>query len=355
MHTFELICNISVAMFHDLLKLPSLIKISNRVYRTNFYAKKGIVQIEIRLLEYKSYNKVFEKYYLVIRCNAGVIMKKNNISTLDLSEFSEEEIIVQIKKRISEIKAFREIDLDKASINIWRANRVDIAKDYIVNHPSIIVWLCNMSFPYNYWNMKRKNIKKPRDILYFESCCFCSKSREFNIYFKMSDVINNNTKLSEDEMKFIERVLRVEIQILKQGIKSKARKMETKRSIKPYFNYEFCSDYLQKEIFAVFKDQKHVSYSKAMEIIDKSTYRESEKMVIKSIINLIQKLHGLYPLEEAIKNELKVVPKQYGSLRTFRQKWLNKIRMLGISPITIPDEFGIAEIPSLYNIIQEEL
>ena len=149
--------------------------------------------------------------------------------------------------------------------------------------------------------------------------------------------------------------LRVEIQILKQGIKSKARKMETKRSIKPYFNYEFCSDYLQKEIFAVFKDQKHVSYSKAMEIIDKSTYRESEKMVIKSIINLIQKLHGLYPLEEAIKNELKVVPKQYGSLRTFRQKWLNKIRMLGISPITIPDEFGIAEIPSLYNIIQEEI
>lgn len=334
------------------INLPSLSQVSKNVKRTNYYSAKGIMQIELRTYQYEVDGKTCSKYYLVLRCNPSIIMGDSKVFLMDMEKYTTCEIIERLQRRLYEINEFRYLQLDKLPIGLFLTNRADIADDIIVERPEIMVWLSNMSFPYKYRNMKRKRINKDIDKLYFESCCFASKSRGFNIYDKRIAMINTNMPILPGDKERLERTLRLEIQVKKRGIRN--MKLPTKRSIKPFLDKDFCHGYLEKEIRSVFGVQKYVSRNKAVEIINASQYKPYEKAVMLSIIDMIQQYYGLYNLEQAIDNENVYTTPQYGNLRSFREHWLSKIRKLGISPVVIPDKFGIEEVLSIHEILTAE-
>lgn len=352
MHTFEMICNIYPDVYLYLKNnLPSLRKVSEYVECTNFYLAKGITQIELHRYSYKYNGTLVNRYYLVLRCNPSIIMGDSKIFSLDMEKYTSAEIITKIQKRLYEINQFRYIRLDKLPFQLFRAKRIDVAEDINVSRPDLIIWLCNMSFPYKYCNMKRKPIKKNTDTLYFESCCFCSGSREFNIYSKWSAMKNTEKYIGPEEEERIMNTVRMEIQIKKKGISYMATKLPTKRELETFLQKDFCHNYMEEEIKDVFSIELYVSREKVLEVIGESQYKPYVKAVLISIIDTIQQFKGLYALEKAIENDDIHTPPQYGNLRSFRKRWLVKIRKLGIQPIVIPDYFKVDEVPSMIDIL----
>lgn len=353
MHTFELSCRIFSSTYNYLHQnLPSLSRVSRYVERTNYYSAKGITQIELRTFEYIKFGIPMKAYYLVLRCNPSIIMGDNSVFLLDMEKYTSSEILERLQKRLYEINEFRYVRIDKFSMSLFLTNRADIAQDIAVDEPQILVWLCNMSFPYKYRNMKRKPIQKDTEILYFESCCFCNGSREINIYSKWAAMNNTGKQILPEEEERIKHLVRIEMQIKKRGVYN--MKLPTKRSIKPFLEQDFCSERIEKEVRSIFGIQRYVSRSEAVKIIENSRYKPYDKAVMLSIIDMIQQFRGLYELEKAIDNEKIHTPPQYGNLRSFRERWLKKFRCLGIQPVVIPDNFGIAEMPRIYDCLKNK-
>ena len=353
MHTFEISCNISPVSYqylHD--NLPLLKKVSDYVERTNYYSAKGIMQIELKTYEYAKHGVMMKRYYLVLRCNPSIVVGDSKILLVDLEKYSPAEILERLMKRIYEINEFRYIRLDKLPLALFLTNRADVAEDILVDFPQLVVWLCNMSFPYGYRRMKRKVIHKDTDQLYIESCCFYNGSRAINIYYKLIALVNTGKVIPTEEQEQIQHTVRFEAQLEKQGIYN--MKLPTKRSIEPFLEKDFCHEYLKKEITAIFGIEKYVSRNKAVELINNSSYKPYDKAVMLSIVDMIQQFKGLYELEKAIADKKIYTPPQYGSIRTFKEKWLKKFKALGIQPVVIPDSMGIDEMPNIYNLLIKE-
>ena len=185
-----------------------------------------------------------------------------------------------------------------------------------------------------------------------ESCYFRSKSRTVNIYFKLVEINNNHKIIDEDTLEKIEHMIRIEIQINKKGIYNLNRNKQDKRSLENFLDNNFCHSYLEKEILSIFGAEKYVNTATAKKLIDQSRYSTYDKTVLLSIIQMIHKCNGLYELEKAIVDVNTFTPTEYGNLRQFREKWLRKIRLLGINPVTIPDHFGVTELPSIYTLLK---
>lgn len=350
MHTFETICRITNTQYwylHD--NLPSLTKVGKYVERSNYYSAKGITQIELKTFEYPDCGIMKHKYYLVLQCNPSVIMGDSKILLVDLEKYSSAKILNQLQKRLYEINQFRYIKLDKLPLAMFLARTVHIAVDVQYEIPQLIVWLCNMSFPYSYHRMKRFKINKPEKILYTESCYFENKSRKVNIYNKLIAMQNTGKEIDPKEFEKISHIVRLEIQLEKQGICN--MKLPTKRSLEPFLNEDFCHGYIEKEMKSIFGIEKFVSKSKAVELINNSTFKPYDKAVMLSIINMIYQFKGLYELEKAIADENVYTPPQYGNLRTFKNRWLKKFKKLCIQPVVIPDNLRIDEVPSVYELL----
>ena len=165
-------------------------------------------------------------------------------------------------------------------------------------------------------------------------------------------MINTGKEIPTEEQEQIQRTVRLEAQIKKQGIYN--MKLPTKRSIEPFLEKDFCHEYLKKEIRNIFGIEKYVSRSKAVELINNSSYKTYDKAVMVSIIDMIQHFKGLYELEKAIADTNIYTPPQYGNIRSFKERWLKKFKHLGIQPVIIPDSMGIDEVPSIYNLFIKE-
>lgn len=350
MHTFELICRIKSSQYRYLHNhLPSLVRISKYVERTNFYSAKGITQIELKTYEYPDSNIIRHEYYLAFRCNPSVIMGDSKIFLIDLEKYYPADILEELQKRLYEINEFRYIKLNEMPISMFLARTVHMAADIQYNLPQLIVWLCNMLFPYSYHRMKRFKVNKPEKILYTESCYFRNKSRRVNIYNKLIAMHNTGRRIDPKELETASHTVRLEIQLEKQGICN--MKLPTKRSLEPFLNEDFCHGYIEKEMKAIFGTEKFVSKNKAAELINNSTFKPYDKAVMLSIIDMIYQFKGLYGLEKAIADENVYTPPQYGNLRNFKNRWLKKFKKLCIKPVVIPDSLGIDEVPSIYELL----
>ena len=348
-HTFETCCWVPARVYDYLNQnLPSLTQVSRHVQRTNYFSNKGIMQTELRTFEYEKCGIIMYRYYLILRCNLSIIMGGSRTLLLN-NEYTPDELLAGLQKRLHEINQFRYVQLDKLTTSIFQANRIDLAQDILTDNPELLVWLCNMSFPFNYCNMKRKVIHKRPEQLYHESCCFCNRSRGINLYYKKSAIMNLGQEIRPEEQERIERLVRFEIQAEKRAIYN--MKLSTRRSLQPFLEYQFCSDYVLREAYSIFGTTPYVSREKAIEAIQNSQYKPFDKAVMESIIDIIPRYSGLYELEKAIADESIITPSQYGSLRTFKSKWLGKFKAIGIQPVAIPDDFGIKKIPSFYELL----
>ena len=313
------------------------------------YSAKGITQIELKTYEYPDSGIMRHNYYLALRCNPSIIMGDSKTLLVDLEKYSTSEILKRLQKRLYEINQFRYIKLDKLPIAMFLARTVHIAVDIQHDFPQLVVWLCNMSFPYGYHRMKRAKINKPEEVLFIESCCFGNKSRRVNIYHKMIAMLNTGKEIEPEEFDTISRITRLEIQLEKSGICN--MKLTTGRSLEPFLDKDFCRSYIQKEIKAIFGIEKYVSRSRAKELINQSTFKPYDKKVMLSILDMVSRFKGLYELEKAIVDENIHTPPQYGNIRVFKERWLGKFKQICISPVTIPDILSIDEVPSIYDLL----
>lgn len=310
------------------------------------------MQIELRTYQYAKYGVMMEQHYLVLRCNPTILVgEKTKVFLVDLEKYPSDEILQKLQKRLYEVNEFRYVRLDRLPVSIFLADRVDIAKDVLLDFPQLVVWLANMSFPYGYRNMKRKMIHKKIDELYIESCTFYNHSRSINIYHKWIEMINNHKTILPEEEQRIQSTVRFEIQIEKKGIYN--LKLPTKRSIAAFLEQDFRDTYLEKEIKAIFGTERYVSRSRAAEIISNSHFKPYDKQVMSSIIDTIYRFRGLYGLERAIADEDIHSPPQYGNLRSFKQRWLGRFKQLGIQPVVLPDSLGMDEMPSIYELLTD--
>lgn len=350
MHTFETICRISRTQYEYLRNhLPSIASVSQYTERTNYYSGKGITQIELKTYEYPDGGIMRHNHFLVLRCNPGIIMGDSKTLLVDLEKYSASEILKRLQKRLYEINEFRYIRLDKLPLAMFLARTVHIAVDIQHDFPQLIVWLCNMSFPYSYHRMERTKINKPAEVLYIESCCFGNRSRKVNIYHKIIAMVNTGKEIEPEEFETVNRIVRLEIQLEKSGICN--MKLSSKRSLEPFLDKDFCRSYIEKEIKAIFGAEKYVSRSRAEEFINNSTLKAFDKAVMLSIIDTIYRFKGLYELEKAIADNNIHTPSQFGNLRSFKDRWLKKFKHLGIQPVVIPDILGIDELPSIFELL----
>jgi hypothetical protein len=198
--------------------------------------------------------------------------------------------------------------------------------------------------------MKRKNINKPKEILYKESCCFTNNSKEINIYDKsvaLTNSGNNNLK----QIIRIRGIVRIEIQFKRQGIKNNAKKLSSKRSIAAYLDKNFSYGYIMETVERLYGKERYVNMSSAIKIIQSSNFTNAEKNKMIASIKLIHEIGGIYEIEQALHKGDSVLQHQLGKLYNFRSSHLHNIRELGINPVVIPDEYGISELPSLYDQI----
>lgn len=63
--------------------------------------------------------------------------------------------------------------------------------------------------------------------------------------------------------------------------------ISTRRSLKPFLEYQFCSDYALKEAYSIFGATPYMSRTKALEAIQNSPYKPFDKAVMESIIDTI--------------------------------------------------------------------
>ncbi len=212
-HTFEVQVCLNYSTYQYLLEnLPSLTKVGKK-YRTNYYSKKGITQIE--LIKYVANDNSFTSFYLKLRCNLSLIMGESDILLLDENKYSVDQILKQFRKRLHEINQLRYINLHEYHINELSVVRVDFAVDLLLDNPNILVYLSNMSMQHNYRNLKRTKINKNANVLYYESCHYQSKSRTLNIYNKYKSVINSSREPPSVIEEVVKQTVRVEFQIKK--------------------------------------------------------------------------------------------------------------------------------------------
>ncbi len=356
MHTFCISCAISKAMFQKLMGIPCMEKVTPRIYKTVYYTAKGFTEIALKIYSYKdkATGEMIEKHYLVLRCNLGTIMGESSILALDLGDYTLDRLIAGIQKRIYEINEFRCLNLHKMYFALWRTDRIDLAVDIHVQNPELLVYMLNMSFPYNIYKM-RPFVGGKDPVQKTESCYHMNGSRRINIYRKLPELDAHGTAISAGERESLKDLLRVEIQVSKKAIHNMPGLGVDKRNIKNFLNPVFTHDYLESVAKKIFGIQRYVTTSAAMELIQKSSYTPQAKAVLCSIIRLVQKYGSLYELERCIKDVNAFTPAYYGDLAKFR-RLAKKIRDLGISPATIPDDKASdtkLELPSLYELLRQ--
>lgn len=345
-HTIELQLQIDFLMYKQLSnEIPKMRQIHYGKAVSTCYTDKGIRQIELKRVDKGSL-----RYYIILRLNMNIIMGNNAVFVLDLKYYTEEQIIFNLQQRLHEIPSFCNVDLDTIDICKWKVIRADLAKDVCVRNPELYTLLTNLGVPYGNRRLKRTAINKPPDILFYESCYFKSKSKHINIYNKMAAQINKG-QVSYKVIPDIKYLFRIEIQILKSGIKYNSSKQKDERSIRSYLNDEIVTNYLLSELKCLFGPEKYVTYSLAVQLINQSDETDMEKRKMIHTIELIHQMNGLYNLEKALTDNNSDLAKELGNLKTFKEKRLAKIRNLGINPVVIPDEYGYEELPGLCELI----
>lgn len=146
MHSFEVKIPIPESVYKELLGIPRMEQVSNRVYRSNYYSKKGIKQIELRQYVYyreyseqgKRFKQVFITYYLIFRCNANQLVGGDPLFVIDTKKYMKQDLLSALQKRISEIKEFQNIKWFHINVNYMTTDRVDASKDIFVDTPQSI-------------------------------------------------------------------------------------------------------------------------------------------------------------------------------------------------------------------------
>lgn len=241
----------------------------------------------------------------------------------------------------------------------YKLRRIDFSCDIVTKYKKEYIQLINKGFPIKHRRMKqmlyeREAINDEKDEfdeyedinideeqseeqadnnLRLNSVYWKGKSTTINIYDKYEELKKNNS--SENEMEYMRNILRIEIQVKVNKLKSIVRNSDEidNRELLKVATLEKERELIIEYLDAIVRKGNYMRLSAARKEIRNSGYKKSKQ---DRLINVLKEIQ----ISGGIENFLKKVKDGYrklGELSTIKT-YLRDLQTLGINPVLIPDD-----------------
>lgn len=301
--------------------------IGKGLYRSYGLVERGMI---ITLSSKKIHSRYRYNYMQIsITLNPIKLLNRNKLEVTELEQVEE------VKKIFNE--EVKKIHLELPRLDYWIVNRIDYA--------------INIHTPYveEYIKLFQRG-DKPRGMKEL----YCSKSKKrkqldgsfylfndsisINFYDKKNERLKSN--FNKDNA---EDLLRLEVQCKK----TKTNSIKTKNG----FDSSHLSHYLSQEISnqqieyyykKTIGEGDYYKLSEAIKMVQESKYTSSTKNKLIEVLKHVNKSRSIWKARDESQNNINCF-----------NRYLKKIRSLGINPVTIPNRWGIYKIENILDIIKE--
>jgi hypothetical protein len=224
----------------------------------------------------------------------------------------------------------------------WNVKRIDYAIDLNISQELIPIYMllfkkANLPFYALFNNITQEYMDSKTNLYLY------SKNITINFYDRFSTLIDKEMKCNK-EWKAIDVVnskLRLEIQL-----------KNCKGKLNHFLNLENYKKTLQENYDLVIGDGDYYLLSESLNIITKCTKNMRQNIILKDFVKQIDSLGGIWKAKEKfvqglIGKEREKALKKFSSL-------LNKVRKVGINPVSLKDEYGLIMLQNLKPQINEE-
>jgi len=292
----------------------------------------GIMEVSISKI-----NEDFFRIYLRIEPQS-LIKGKRTIRLFDCSPQSVDKLKLELDDKIKEISYML------PSAEGWIVSRIDYAINLTTSYVKQCVELAKRSNdPYRYKdtiNLPGSSYRKSKSVI----LNFYDKQDHIAKYIDASSV---NSYLIEEA----KDMFRVEVQCLNQNKLNHIRKkfkLPTKATIYDYLCSKMAKEVVLYHYNSVMGDSDFYSLYEAIKLINSTNWSDRKKKNIKKWLQLIAQARSITRARKQfvegalIKNTQTLVN---GSQNTFTN-YIKACKEIGLSPITIPRDWGISYIPN---------
>lgn len=311
-------------------------------WTTYFLSDEGFHKIVLK----NNYRINPKKYYM------GISITINPIRLID----KENKLRLTNEKDIEEIEGSFNSIIKSISPYLdnffnWKVERIDYTIDLKVKKVAEYIKLFQRSNnPYNFKMQYSKTGKERKQLK--DSYYLISKSVTINFYDKEQQ--QRKQGYSEEEIAAAKNTLRFEVQIHKPKVYNIQNKHEfNSRELYHYLELHHSREQIIKYYCSTIGTGNYMKKDKAIRIINKSKYKENTKENLINILGLIAKKRSVVKAKEEFLINIKD-EEELKKQKAIFSEYLRKIRVLGINPVTIPEDWKDSDLENLLGRLLDE-
>lgn len=320
---------ISPKTFDEIYKRLELItgekprKVKEGYYVSEVLKEKGFTYIQL------TSKKVDVRYQykfmqITIILNPVKLIAKNKLEVI------KQEHIEEVKKIFAE--EVQRIHTSLPRLEYWTINRIDYAININTQYVEEYIKLFQRGDkPRNFKELycSKSKVRKQRDGSFY----LISQSVNINFYNKEHERLSQN--FNKDEAKDL---LRLEVQCKKPKTNTLKAKYEfDSRHLEYYLNQEISYQQLKYYYTKTIGVGDYYKLSEAIERVQDSNYTSKTKEKLINVLKAINRYKSVWKAREK---------SQYNS--SCFNRYLNKIRVLGVNPVTIPSRWGVNMLKNIF-------
>lgn len=320
---------ISPKIFDEIYKRLELItgekprKVKEGYYVSEVLKEKGFTYIQL------TSKKVDVRYQykfmqITIILNPVKLIAKNKLEVI------KQEHIEEVKKIFAE--EVQRIHTSLPRLEYWTINRIDYAININTQYVEEYIKLFQRGDkPRNFKELycSKSKVRKQRDGSFY----LISQSVNINFYNKEHERLSQN--FNKDEAKDL---LRLEVQCKKPKTNTLKAKYEfDSRHLEYYLNQEISYQQLKYYYTKTIGVGDYYKLSEAIERVQDSNYTSKTKEKLINVLKAINRYKSVWKAREK---------SQYNS--SCFNRYLNKIRVLGVNPVTIPSRWGVNMLKNIF-------
>lgn len=320
---------ISPKTFDEIYKRLELItgekprKVKEGYYVSEVLKEKGFTYIQL------TSKKVDVRYQykfmqITIILNPVKLIAKNKLEVI------KQEHIEEVKKIFAE--EVQRIHTSLPRLEYWTINRIDYAININTQYVEEYIKLFQRGDkPRNFKELycSKSKVRKQLDGSFY----LISQSVNINFYNKEHERLSQN--FNKDEAKDL---LRLEVQCKKPKTNTLKAKYEfDSRHLEYYLNQEISYQQLKYYYTKTIGVGDYYKLSEAIERVQDSNYTSKTKEKLINVLKAINRYKSVWKAREK---------SQYNS--SCFNRYLNKIRVLGVNPITIPSRWGVNMLKNIF-------
>lgn len=261
---------------------------------------------------------------ITIILNPVKLIAKNKLEVI------KQEHIEEVKKIFAE--EVQRIHTSLPRLEYWTINRIDYAININTQYVEEYIKLFQRGDkPRNFKELycSKSKVRKQRDGSFY----LISQSVNINFYNKEHERLSQN--FNKDEAKDL---LRLEVQCKKPKTNTLKAKYEfDSRHLEYYLNQEISYQQLKYYYTKTIGVGDYYKLSEAIERVQDSNYTSKTKEKLINVLKAINRYKSVWKAREK---------SQYNS--SCFNRYLNKIRVLGVNPVTIPSRWGVNMLKNIF-------